>query len=257
MVDPVVAPVITVSVIGPWAYRIWKSHGPKKGANVANLGLWGTGKTTWEECVREEDGGALGHNTREKTTAPGEYWEKNIGGARRNFVSRDYPYTIKEIPRVLDDINPDWIQVFTDIEKWDWDENQAIIERMVDWLRDEDYAERHDPKYITRWSWLKRRYVKKKKRGTGTTGCQLVTIYLNKIDEWRHLDNFTRGEKIREIAMSYLRRSEDNPLRRLRGFVNYEFVALSLWDGHCYRYPRVYGNHMEYADYLIEVTKRL
>lgn len=260
MVEPVTSAVTGVVIGIPWAVHLWNIHGPKRVRNVACLGMWDTGKSTWEECVRPiegEPGDAVIHNDRKETSNPGDAYETYVPGAKRKFHSKDFPYTIEGIPHILDEINPHWIQIFTDVNKWKDVENQKIIEKVVDWLRDEEYASAHDAQYKVRWSWIKQRYVRKRKRGTGKTGCKKVTIYLNKIDEWRDLSNFDFGKRVQKIALKYLRKTEDNPLIRLRGYVSYEFVALSLWEGECYKYPRVWRKPTEYSDYLIEVSKKI
>jgi len=217
-----------------YGYQWWRKHGFKRKEDMSVNGIRGAGKSTFEYCLGYRQGEAVYDYGRVETMQSGKTYVGKIPGARTHFRGVDRPgeqqYVETEMAR-----EPIWTTLWTDLQRWDDPENWAFMEKIVDHLTSDEYRER-----------------------VAVTGkkCKLFTIFLNKMDYLIGFHPLVRGEILRSIARIYLADHVDNPLSRLKGYIHYDFVAVSLYDAQCYKYPNFYGDSMDLKDYLIEVSEK-
>lgn len=258
MVDPATAVVASPVILGfAWGAHLWSKYGHKKTRNVGVVGMWASGKSTFEHCMRVRKGNAVYDFQRKETLEAGTKYRAKIPGAKRHLKGRDYPWYPTQIAQQLDELDPSWITIWIDVYKWDQPQNWEVITEVIKWLTKGDYRDLHDPRYVSYWSPFHKGAVERRVPFTGRSGCKLVTIFLNKIDSIRHWPDFHKGEYMRQIGEVYLKDDPTNPLMHIKGKIEYEFVGVSLYDGLCYKYPRFHGDGIEFKDYIAEVTRKL
>jgi len=234
-------------------YRAW----PKGIREVGIVGMPDVGKTVLHYCLGKRKGEATMRLSRKPTEVKGDFYTTNIYGVKKKLKLNDYPGGVESIPEQQADLNPVWWIHMIDVFTWDSLENWKILKALAEELDTDEYHEMNDPIEKTRYNWLRREKVTKKKGGGGV---KLITIVLNKVDQLKYWSKRRRSEYLEKIADWYTQDHPDNPLNALRDDDNplditIEFIALSVHEGKYYKYGEFDEGKKDFKDYVKESVK--
>ena len=237
--------------------HIWNKYGLKATRNLGMFGMGNTGRSCMWAVLNDEDGEAIYDFERNETLEPQGATVAKISGAKKKFKGEDFPRDIELIPIQLETYRPAWIIIVVDVFTCYDPKNYEVIRAVCEWLSTPEYIGAHSPKYFIHPSIFHPPFVQRRIPFTGTKGCQLVTIVLNKTDELQHWPQMQRGWTLQQVGDAYMKRSPSNPLELIRGRIKIEFIAASLFHGKYWKYPDFYADHEPLKDYFIDVSGRI
>ncbi len=249
MVNPLIYPAM--GVLGYGGHLIYK-YGPSSTKPFGIFGISGVGKSTFHLSLRKKLKPVFQPKREETTTKGTKYRTKLKFDYIKSpyFKGRDYPWKIEDISEQMKEFNPKWIVWMLDVHTIKDPRNWQVIKEIIAQMNSSWYDKKNKSRYITYWSpihgWIQRKLFWSGK------GCKLLTIMLNKIDDYKG----DRAEFCQGVADYYTADVPDNPLMELksRGIFT-EFIATSLKYGWYYPYQNLSGSGAPMKKYLEEVVE--